>query len=106
VNLRDNKDMTHAQERVEERLAQAGWSEDDRAALFTFAERWAERTHQYSEAVRLRVLPKLVGERYGNDSNGEEVWAIYRDRHLATVMLRRAEQPDRNLRVDRVTRLA
>ena len=98
--------MTHAQERVEERLAQAGWSEEDRDALYNFAERWAERTHQYSEAVRLKVLPRLVGQRYGEASNGEEVWAVYRDRHLTTIMLRRSEQPDRNLRVDRVTRLA
>ena len=96
---------THAQERVEERLTLAGWVADDRAKLLHFAEAWAERTDTVSEAVRLAVLPSIVGEKYGEESNGNEVWGIYRARHLVTMMLRRTGQPDRNLRCNVVTRL-
>jgi hypothetical protein len=97
--------MTHAAERVDERLAQAGWDTPQRDQLMGFAERWAERTDAFSEAVRLQVLPTLVGTKYGDESNGNEVWAVYRSKRLITVMLRRDEQPDANLRVDKVTRL-
>lgn len=97
--------MSHAQERVEERLLQAGRTYDECDQLYKFAEAYAARTHAISEAVRIQVLPHLVGTYMGDESNGNEVWAIYRERSLWTVMLRRSEQPDYKLRVDKVTRL-
>jgi hypothetical protein len=97
----------HAQDRVEERLTLAGWQPAERNALFAFAEAWADRTDEESEAIRLKVLPAIVrarGDAYGVESNGNEVWAVYRHQELITVMLRRSEQPVRNLRVHKVTR--
>jgi len=96
---------SHAQERVEERLTQAGWSAADRDKLYDFTSRWAVRTNTASEAVRVAVLPEIVGTIYGDESNGNEVWAIYRQRKLITVFLRRHNQPDYKLRCDTVNRL-
>ena len=101
---------SHAQERVEERLTQAGWSTADRDKLYDFTVRWAVRTNDASEAVRVAVLPEIVGEvwngqDYRSPSNGNEVWAIYRQRKLITVFLRRHNQPDYKLRCDTVNRL-
>lgn len=97
--------MTHAQERITERLTQAGWSTEDQGKLSYFTENYGPHTHPGSEAVRLAVLPSLVGQKFGEQSNGNEVWAVYRNHTLVTVMLRRTGQPDSNLRVDKVSRL-
>lgn len=97
----------HARHRVEERLTLAGWEPVERDALFAFAEAWADRTDEESEAIRLKVLPAIVrvrGDEYGVESNGNEVWAVYRHQELITVMLRRSEQPDSKLQVHKVTR--
>jgi hypothetical protein len=97
----------HAQERVEERLELAGWTPVERGQLFSFAEKWADRTDAESEAIRLKTLPAIVrvsGDAYGVHSNGDEVWAVYRNQELITVMLRRSSQPDNNLRCNKVTR--
>lgn len=95
----------HARDRIEERLEQAGWSAPDRDKLLTFCDSYGERTHVDSEAVRVAVLPTLVGEYGGDQSNGNEVWAIYRAKALVTMMLRRSEQPDWRMRCRKVTRL-
>lgn len=95
--------MSHAAERVEQRLLEAGWSYGQCDRLSEFAEQWAAKTDAFSEAVRLQVLPFLAGE--DHESNGDEVWGMYRDQRLITVMLRRSTQPDSGLRVNKVTRL-
>lgn len=100
-----NTSTNHAEARIQERLAQAGWSTTDQGKLFFAASALAERTDQDSEAIRLAVLPGIVGKVWGEKSNGNEVWGIYRNRNLVTVMLRRSTQPDSNLRVAVVNRL-
>lgn len=95
--------MTHAEARIAERLTEAGWNTEDQAKLNYFAEAYAPRTNTDSEAVRLAVLDSKVSTDGG--SNGNEVWAVYRSQRLVTVMLRRATQPDSNLRVAKVNRL-
>ena len=97
--------MTHAEARIEERLTLAGFAAETRRQFFGAVRALAPKTHPVSEAIRVLTLDDIVGEKYGEASNGNEVWAIYRNRTLATVMLRRSGQPDRNLRVDKVTRL-
>lgn len=97
--------MTHAEARVHERLAEAGYDRDTRNRIFAAAKALAPKTDPEGEAIRLLVLPEQVGEMYGERSNGNEVWAIYRNRYLVTTMLRRSGQPDANLRVKKVTRL-
>ena len=95
----------HAIERVDQRLRKAGWDAPDREALLSFVDEYGRQTDIESEAVRVAVLDDQVGMKYGDESNGDEVWAIYRNRLLITLMLRRSEQPDRNLRCRKVTRL-
>lgn len=104
--MADDNDMStnHAGARIEERLTDAGWSPEDQAKLAGFAEAFASKTDADSEAVRLARLSGQVNEKYGKQSNGDEVWAIYRGGKLKTVMLRRSSQPDANLRVAKVTR--
>lgn len=97
--------MTHAEIRVRERLTKAAWSTEDQDKLAYAAKALAVRTSSDSEAIRLAVLEEQVGQAFGNESNGNEVWAIYRNRHLVTVMLRRSHQPDSKLRVSVVNRL-
>lgn len=97
--------MTHAEIRVRERLTKAAWSVKDQDKLAYAAKALAVRTSSDSEAIRLAVLEEQVGQAYGEESNGNEVWAIYRGRHLVTVMLRRSHQPDSKLRVAVVNRL-
>ena len=80
-------------------------STEDQAKLSFAAEGLANRSHKVSEAMRLAVLPAQVGQAWGEDSNGSEVWALYRAGTLKTVMLRRPTQPDSGLRVEKVTRL-
>ena len=97
--------MTHAEQRIEERLTLAGFAAETRKQFFAAVRAMAPRTDSDSEAIRVLKLEDLVGEKWGESSNGNEVWAIYRNRTLATVMLRRSTQPDSNLRVRKVTRL-
>ena len=98
--------MTHAEQRIEERLSLAGYAAETRRQFFAAVKALAPKTDSDSEAIRVLVLPDIVGEVWGESSNGNEVWAIYRNRNLATVMLRRETQPDSGLRVKKVTRLS
>lgn len=85
---------THAWERVEERLTEAGFDAETRRLIFVNIDRLASMSQYRSEAIRVLELPTYIGE-YGDRSNGNEVWAIVRGRRLVTVMLRRAEQARR-----------
>jgi hypothetical protein len=46
-----------------------------------------------SAALLLARLPKMKGIAWGDASNGDDVWAIVRDGHVVTLMLRRSTQP-------------
>lgn len=83
----------HAYERVEDRMAEAGFNAETRAKVFAAAAMLASQSANRSEAIRLVTLPAMVGEAWSDRSNGNEVWAIVRGRRLVTVMLRRSTQP-------------
>lgn len=57
-----------------------------------------------SFAVRVTRLDAQVNDAWGNESNGDEVWAIVRDKVVKTIMYRRSSQPAtaEALRVDAV----
>lgn len=80
----------HALDRISERVP-------DLAALRARVEA-AERAYPAgSVAVRVSILPAHRGDTAADywqrdKSNGSEVWAVIRDGHCCTVMLRRAEQ--------------
>ena len=79
----------HAVERAVDRIRAAGLDPADvlRRAL-------AEaRTCEVDTAVKVATLPEMVGEAWSSDSNGDDVWAIVRGRHVVTLMLRRSTQP-------------
>lgn len=98
--------MTHAQQRTVERLTDAGMSKVGIDKVYHVAN-YLESKVTGDTAVRLLVLPQRVNAAWGERSNGDQVWAIYRDGRLATVMLRRSTQPEtpEALRVDKVVRL-
>ena len=97
--------MTHAEQRIEERLTLAGFAAETRRQFFAAVRAMAPKTDSDSEAIRVLKLDAYVGEKWGESSNGDEVWAIYRNQRLQTVMLRRSTQNEENLRVRKVTRL-
>jgi hypothetical protein len=99
---------THANARVDERLTLAGFDAQARDRVYQDAEHLAATSAFDSEAVCFLRLPAIVGQVWGAESNGDEVWAIIRQRRLVTVMLRRSTQPKSpdSLRVERVTVLA
>ena len=100
------KQMRHAYQRVTDRLSQAGFDNETIDQVYAVAEHLARRSPHPSEAIRLITLPDIVGEVWGEASNGNEVWAIVRDRTLVTIMLRRSTQSESGLRCDHVTRIA
>lgn len=93
--MSDNTPMkqTHAYQRVTERLTKAGFDQDTINKVYRVAEYLASQSTATSEAIRLLSLPKMVGEAWGDESNGSTVWAIVRNGHLVTIMLRRDTQP-------------
>jgi hypothetical protein len=95
--------MCHAQERTRERLSDAGMHESAINTVFRVA-KYLECKVTGDTAVRLLVLPQRINAAWGERSNGDQVWGIYRNGTLATVMLRRSTQPEtaEALRVDRV----
>ena len=92
-NTYTNGNGGHAWDRVEERLGEAGFNAQTRNMIFVNTDRVAALSEVGSEAIRILTLPKQVGEAWGDRSNGNQVWAIVRNRRLVTVMLRRDTQP-------------
>jgi hypothetical protein len=94
---------SHAYERAFGRIRAAGGNPDK---VLQAAELLA-RTYRAPTAVRLLTLPEQVGTPWGEESNGDQVWAICRDSRVVTLMLRRSTQPATPdaLRVDRVVLL-
>lgn len=97
--------MTHANQRIAERLGDAGFDALTIGQLFDAAVALAKRSTAPSEAVRMLHLGGQVNSVGGNDSNGDNLWAIIRGRELVTMMFRRSDQPATAtaLRVDKVT---
>ena len=82
--------MTHAAQRAVERCSKAGL---DPLPLLAKANNLARRYPETHLAVRLAELPAQVGEAWGKQSNGDQVWAVCRNGRPVTVMLRRSTQP-------------
>lgn len=95
----------HAQARIRERLGDAGFDPITIGKVFDAAQALARRSTADSEAIRLLRLDSQVNTAYGERSNGDNLWAIIRNGRLATMMLRRSNQPSTTtaLRVDKVT---
>lgn len=92
----------HAVERITERLTDAGLDAPQIALVLSEATR--KDVKASSEAHLLARLPHRVNPAWGERSNGDQAWGIYREGRLVTVMLRRSTQPatPSSLRVDRV----
>ena len=88
-------------------MSEAGFGAATRAKVFGAAGMLASQSTYRSEAIRLIALPEMVGKAWSDQSNGNEVWAIVRNRRLVTVMLRRSTQPKTAAAfdVERVTRI-
>ena len=95
---------THAFQRVTERLSDL-YDEATINKFYAVTKQIASRSTAKSEAIRLLVLPEQVGQKWGEQSNGNEVWAIVRNSNLVTIMLRRSTQNDSGLKCETVTRL-
>ena len=93
---------THAAERAFSRISDAGLSG---AKVLEAAEAVAKKVPCASAAVLMTTLPETQGE-FWVESNGSQVWAIVRGGRVATLMLRRTDQPStaEAMRVDRVFR--
>jgi hypothetical protein len=98
---------SHAFERINNRLVETGLTLAQIRMLELLAGIMAHNSTVNSEAIRLCELSQQVNinTSWGNRSNGNEVWAIVRQKDLVTVMLRRATQPKTTeaLRVEKVT---
>ena len=96
---------THAKDRIGTRGDQAGFTAQQKAILLKLAEK-AARECERDEAVAVKMgqLKSQVGEAWGQESNGNQIWAVIRQQRVVTVMLRRSTQPEtpKALRVDRV----
>ena len=77
----------------------------DVEAVFNKALDLAKNSKYESEAVRVAVLPNQHNEKWSDQSNGDELWAIIRTQNLVTFMFRRSTQPKTcdSLRVKKVT---
>lgn len=83
---------THAEDRVTERLTDAGLDPATIDRVWAVTSALATRLPG-ATAVRLLKLPARVNEAWGARSNGDAVWAVYRDHRVCTVFLRRSTQP-------------
>ena len=89
-----NPTSAHAIERVRDRIAQAGINPDN---LLKIADNMAAKTTR-DTAMLMLTLPTHYGSAAHDyyqraDSNGNQVWAIVRDKEVVTFMFRRADQP-------------
>jgi hypothetical protein len=97
----------HATDRALGRLADNGI---DGRAVLDRASKVAARIDGSAAVLMLRLGSKVgdtVGDFHGRDSNGEDVWAVVRNKRVATLMFRRSEQPATKdaFRVDAVYKL-
>ncbi len=83
----------HSRERAHDRLSQVGIDPDTIDRIISAVSMLADRSNAHSEAMRVLRLDGQHNERWGAESNGDEVWAIIRERSLVTFMLRRSTQP-------------
>lgn len=85
----------HAMQRLYQRL-NAG----DARLVYSKAKDIAKMKANLDAAIRIVRLKNACGETdthrdlYQRDSNGTDLWAIYRNSHLVTLMWRRPEQPE------------
>ncbi len=94
----------HANNRVTQRLEDAGYSDAMIGKIGSALDYVAPRFNR-DTALKVLDLDAMVGRAFTNSSNGDQVWAIIRNRRVVTVMLRRATQPatTKALKVDFVT---
>lgn len=94
----------HAAERITERLTDAGVSEARIEAALKQAVRRGAEAKLDEVAIRLEDLGAQVNAAWGDRSNGDTLWGIYRGGSIVTIMLRRSSQPStaKALRVSRV----
>lgn len=78
----------HALGRMAERL-----TEEDRERVTDALERVTAHRYKASVAVRVARLSQAYGDPWSDASNGSDVWAVIRGGRVATVMLRRKQQP-------------
>lgn len=78
----------HALGRLAERL-----SEEDRERVSAALADVESARYRASVAVRVARLAQPVGDPWGVESNGSDVWAVIRGGTVVTVMLRRKSQP-------------
>lgn len=93
----------HAWRRIVERLTPAE-QQDFFARIKVLEERGPRHAQGHDWAIRVMKLAGQRNDAWGEESNGDEVWAILRRGELKTVMLRRSSQPPTPsaLRVDKV----
>lgn len=94
----------HANGRVIERLEDAGFSNAKIDKIGSALDYIAPRFNR-DTALKVLDLQGMVGKAWTDRSNGDQVWAIIRNRQVVTVMLRRSTQPATTsaLRVAQVT---
>lgn len=95
----------HAFERINNRLVEAGLTPAQIKTLEMLAGIKAKSSNVESEAIRLCKLTAQVNKAWSMVSNGNEIWAIVRQKDLVTVMFRRETQPKTSeaFRVEKVT---
>lgn len=79
---------THALGRMAERL-----TPEDRQRVTDALANVHPEQFKRDVAVRVARLSSPIGDAWGEESNGSDVWAVIRGGRVATVMLRRKQQP-------------
>lgn len=79
---------THALGRMAERL-----TEEDRQRVTDALANVTAHKYRAAVAVRVARLSRSYGDPWSDGSNGSDVWAVIRGGRVATVMLRRKQQP-------------
>ena len=94
----------HTDKRWQERIVSLGINSEYAKSMLFSATEYATKCPVDTAKLLFR-LSKRVGEFWGTESNGDEVWAIIRDQIIITVLFRRSTQPSNNvtLRVDEVS---
>lgn len=92
IGLMKTRTTIHANQRVVERLEDAGFSPDKIDQIGSALDYVAAKMNR-STALRFLDLDGMVGKAWTDRSNGDQAWAIIRNRRVITVMLRRSTQP-------------